>query len=63
MAHTLGLDVVAEGVELEEQLVYLHARRCNIMQGFYFSRPLPAAEFEKLLTRYVETHGPLRPTG
>ena len=63
MAHTLGLDVVAEGVELEEQLVYLHARRCNIMQGFYFSRPLPAAEFEKLLTRYVETHDPLRPTG
>ncbi|MEK7207547.1 MAG: EAL domain-containing protein [Pseudomonadota bacterium] len=60
MSHKLGLDVVAEGVELEEQLVYLNARRCDIMQGFYFSRPLPAAEFEMLLTRYVETRNPLR---
>jgi diguanylate cyclase (GGDEF)-like protein/PAS domain S-box-containing protein len=60
MAHKLELEVVAEGVELEEQLVYLNARRCDIMQGFYFSRPLPAAEFEKLLSHYVETRNPLR---
>ncbi|MEH1944813.1 MAG: EAL domain-containing response regulator [Nostoc sp.] len=49
MAHNLNLDVVAEGVETEAELGFLRQHHCNSMQGFLFSRPLPAAEFEKFL--------------
>ncbi|MEH2438105.1 MAG: EAL domain-containing response regulator [Nostoc sp.] len=49
MAHNLNLDVVAEGVETEAELAFLRQQNCNFMQGFLFSRPLPAAEFEKIL--------------
>jgi diguanylate cyclase (GGDEF)-like protein len=49
MAHSLGLDVVAEGVETAEQLAYLARRRCDQIQGYYFSRPLPAAQCAALL--------------
>jgi diguanylate cyclase (GGDEF)-like protein/PAS domain S-box-containing protein len=40
LAHSLGLQVIAEGVESEEQLRYLHKYGCNSIQGFYASRPL-----------------------
>ncbi|MEH2457956.1 EAL domain-containing response regulator [Nostoc sp.] len=46
MAHNLNLDVVAEGVETEAELAFLRQQNCNSIQGFLFSRPLPAAEFE-----------------
>ena len=49
MAHNLNLDVVAEGVETEAELAFLRQHNCDAMQGFLFSRPLPIAEFEKLL--------------
>ncbi|MEH2235948.1 EAL domain-containing response regulator [Nostoc sp.] len=49
MAHNLNLDVVAEGVETEAELGFLRQHNCNYMQGFLFSRPLPAAEFENFL--------------
>ncbi|RCJ35727.1 diguanylate cyclase [Nostoc punctiforme NIES-2108] len=49
MAHNLNLDVVAEGVETEAELGFLRQHNCNSMQGFLFSRPLPAAEFENCL--------------
>jgi len=39
-AHTLGLEVTAEGVENERQVASLAAMRCDLAQGFYFSRPL-----------------------
>ena len=42
MAHALRLKVVAEGVENESQLEFLAAHTCDEMQGYYFSRPLPA---------------------
>ncbi len=48
LAHNLGLKVIAEGVETPEQLILPRALRCNSFQGFHFSRPLPAAEFEAL---------------
>ncbi|BCB27712.1 hypothetical protein SKTS_25980 [Sulfurimicrobium lacus] len=49
LAHGLGLSAVAEGVETEAQLNFLRTRGCDEMQGFYFSKPLPGAEFEQLL--------------
>ncbi|MFN6462663.1 MAG: EAL domain-containing response regulator [Nostoc sp. DedVER02] len=49
MGHNLNLDVIAEGVETEAELAFLRQHNCNSMQGFLFSRPLPAPEFEKLL--------------
>jgi diguanylate cyclase (GGDEF)-like protein/PAS domain S-box-containing protein len=51
MAMSLGIDVVAEGVETAEQLAFLRARRCQLMQGFLFSPPRPAAEIPALLAR------------
>ena len=49
MAHTLNLSVVAEGVESEAQLEKLHEYDCDCIQGYVFSRPLPAAEALRLL--------------
>jgi diguanylate cyclase (GGDEF)-like protein len=49
MAHNLDLRVIAEGIETEGQFSYLRDHRCDEMQGFYFSRPLPAVELEQLL--------------
>ena len=44
LAHSLGLKVVAEGVETESQLDYLQKLHCDMIQGYYFSRPVPAGE-------------------
>jgi len=49
MAHNLGLKVVAEGVETEAHLHYLADIRCDMIQGYYFSRPLPETEAVSLL--------------
>jgi diguanylate cyclase (GGDEF)-like protein/PAS domain S-box-containing protein len=49
MAHSLDLEVVAEGVETAEQLAYLRSHGCDQIQGYYFSKPLPAPELEALL--------------
>jgi len=49
LAHNLKLAVIAEGVETLGQLDYLRAQGCDEMQGYYFSRPLPADDFEQLL--------------
>jgi len=51
MAHSLELKVVAEGVETKEQLSVLKERDCDYIQGYYFSKPLPADEIEKLLSK------------
>lgn len=49
LARWMNLGVVAEGVETKEQLLCLKAIGCDYVQGYYFSRPLPQAEFEQLL--------------
>jgi diguanylate cyclase (GGDEF)-like protein/PAS domain S-box-containing protein len=49
MAHSLKLEVVAEGVETEAQLSYLARHRCDQIQGFYFSRPLLLEDVEQLM--------------
>lgn len=46
MAHSLGLKVIAEGVEDKEQLRFLQSRHCDFVQGYYFSKPIPADVFE-----------------
>jgi diguanylate cyclase (GGDEF)-like protein/PAS domain S-box-containing protein len=49
MARSLKLRVIAEGVETLEELSFLRAHQCDEAQGYYFSRPVPAEEFAKLL--------------
>ena len=49
MAHKLGLQVIAEGIETESQRQLLSQAGCNYGQGYLFSRPIPAEAFEKLL--------------
>ena len=50
MSHSLGLDVLAEGVETQAQLQYLHDEKCDYVQGYYTGRPMPAGEFIKKFT-------------
>jgi diguanylate cyclase len=57
MAHSLGLTVVAEGVETEEQLRFLRNVACDTLQGFYFAEPRPAREVERFLTGEVYCGG------
>jgi diguanylate cyclase (GGDEF)-like protein/PAS domain S-box-containing protein len=49
MARSMGLEVVAEGVERDEQLSFLRSQLCDQVQGFLISRPVPGAELSKLL--------------
>lgn len=49
IARNLGVPVVAEGVETESQLKLLHDLGCDIVQGFYFARPLPVDEFDRTI--------------
>ena len=53
IARYLNLRVVAEGVETDGQLSLLQDAGCDLVQGYYFSRPLPAEEFEKLIQREI----------
>jgi len=59
MAHSLGLKVVAEGVETEEQLDVLHSLKCDIVQGYYFSHPVPAETITNLLIKKQDSRTPL----
>jgi diguanylate cyclase (GGDEF)-like protein/PAS domain S-box-containing protein len=52
LANAMGISAVAEGVETEDQLAGLRTLGCPVAQGFYFSRPLRAEDFDELLTRH-----------
>ncbi|MBF0283781.1 MAG: EAL domain-containing protein [Magnetococcales bacterium] len=54
LAHSLGLEVVAEGVELREHVDFLRQLACETLQGYYFSRPLPSEEFAAFARRWGE---------
>ncbi len=59
MANSLGLDVIAEGVETQAQFEFLRERGCPAFQGYLFSRPVALAQFEALLSHPPETSSPL----
>jgi EAL domain-containing protein (putative c-di-GMP-specific phosphodiesterase class I) len=59
MAHSLGVGMVAEGVERAAQARVLRRLNCDFGQGFYFSRPVPATEFEAMLDSSVPTSSSL----
>jgi EAL domain-containing protein (putative c-di-GMP-specific phosphodiesterase class I) len=46
MAHNLGLEVIAEGVETEVQAAFLRKEKCEELQGYLYGKPMPAREFE-----------------
>lgn len=52
MADRLGLKIIAEGVETEEQMMFLRQRGCCEMQGYYFARPMPAENLEAFLSHH-----------
>jgi diguanylate cyclase (GGDEF)-like protein len=56
IGHSLNLSVIAEGVETIEQAALLHRLQCDELQGYYFSRPVPAAEYAKLLVAQQIKH-------
>lgn len=49
LAHGLGISIVCEGVETKEQVEFLTQIGCDIAQGFYYAKPIPMPEFEKML--------------
>ena len=53
IAKFLNVPVVAEGVETQSQLDTLKKMGCNVIQGYYFSKPVPAEEFEKFIEKEI----------
>ena len=54
IADYLGVPTIAEGVETKEQLLALKEIGCDIVQGYYFSKPIPAKEFVKFIEETIE---------
>ena len=54
MSHNMGFESVAEGVEDENQYNYLNAKGCNVIQGFYMGKPVPADDITKILEECPE---------
>ncbi len=57
MAHELGLKVIAEGVETQDQRDLLAAVECDYGQGYFFAKPMPAEQFDEWLTNANPSHG------
>ena len=55
LAHGLGMDVLAEGVETGEQVQFLREVGCDVIQGFYFSRPLPEKTFLETMAAWNQS--------
>lgn len=54
LGHSLGLSVVAEGVETKEQAQILRQKGCDVLQGYFFSKPIPTDEFEQWVITHTE---------
>ncbi|MBU1690266.1 MAG: EAL domain-containing protein [Gammaproteobacteria bacterium] len=59
LGHSLKMQVIAEGVETLEQLEHLRKQKCDEIQGYYFSRPLPAEAFAQLVRKSLITVKPV----
>lgn len=59
LAKNLGLSVIAEGTETEEQIDYLKAQQCDMVQGFFYYKPMPTAEMEAVLRQETNIRGAL----
>lgn len=57
LAHGLGISVVCEGVETDEQVQFLKKIGCDVAQGYYYAKPMPMSEFEKLLDGEIGLKG------
>jgi EAL domain-containing protein (putative c-di-GMP-specific phosphodiesterase class I) len=60
LGRAMGLSVIAEGVETEEQRGFLAGLGCHSFQGFLFSHPLPLSEFQAFWENYAKATGPLK---
>ena len=49
MAQNLDISITAEGVETEEQYIFLREIGCDVIQGYYFAKPMPEADYEKCM--------------
>ncbi|GLZ85585.1 hypothetical protein Pres01_16360 [Metapseudomonas resinovorans] len=58
MARSLGLEIIAEGVERDEQLAFLEQQGCHLYQGYLYSKPVPLAEFRALLAHSQQRPSP-----
>ncbi|WP_010494314.1 EAL domain-containing protein [Paenibacillus elgii] len=58
MSHHLGLQVIAEGVETQEQIDFLRDKKCDLVQGYYYSPPLPPDDFERYLQNMARSAEP-----
>lgn len=61
LAKSLGMNVLAEGVETENQLDFLNQKMCNNVQGYYYYKPMPADEMEKILVDLSRLEGEFIP--
>ena len=57
LGRRLGVQIVAEGIETQEQIAFLKRVRCDMVQGYFYSRPLPAEEFWEWLEKRREGEG------
>lgn len=63
MAHSLEMEVIAEGIEMEEQLNFLVTQKCNHYQGYYFSKPVTVSEIDLMLMNSVTQSNKIRAIG
>jgi EAL domain-containing protein (putative c-di-GMP-specific phosphodiesterase class I) len=63
LGRTLNLEVIAEGVETAEQVAFLHENDCHEIQGYHFSKPIPAEEFETFYRTWLGSPSPTAHAG